>query len=212
MAAMIVSYWFEMLNDSKFFKEQAEEVDGSPEKIWIYWRNLRASILFSFTAFEAYINSYAVTRISQLKRESLVDLISNKVNPCLDHRKQMGGIDTTSKDELINKIKKAKLSWSINLNVIIPYLLAELNPEVDTKKGLDHIKKRADEIAKIRNVLAHCPSDFYEVIYTNSNEGVSIETAKKSIQFTTEAIRQLFILTEGKSPEWLDCANYSIIQ
>jgi hypothetical protein len=45
-----------MFNDTLFFLEQAKSFDSSHENDWLRWRYLRASIIYSYSSLESYVN------------------------------------------------------------------------------------------------------------------------------------------------------------
>lgn len=60
-------------------------------------------------------------------------------------------------------------------------------------------------------MLAHYSEDT-KYIYDNSPDGVNIATAKKAIKLAEKAIKQLYLLTDGAYPAWLDWKEYRMIK
>ena len=92
--AILVSLPIEMYNDAMSFLETARCLEDKPENLWFRWRYLRASILFSFCSFEAFLNSF------------VKDIIKNDVAGVLGN------------PTIANEIDELKLSWVENLGAV----------------------------------------------------------------------------------------------
>jgi len=95
-SARIVNFTNEMLNDSRYFLEQAKELDPSHENDWLRWRYLRASIIFSLGSFEAFVNVFIITCLKNL------ELVEDA-----------------------NDYPNQRISWETKIDKLIPYLTGQ---------------------------------------------------------------------------------------
>ena len=87
-----VDFPCEMYNDALFFKEEAKKLDPTSENYRLRWRYLRASIIFSLTSTEAYVNTF------------ISDHVSN----------------TLGQPDMAQKMSKKRLSLDTKLEYILP--------------------------------------------------------------------------------------------
>jgi hypothetical protein len=53
-----VNFPCEMFNDAMYFLEEAKRLNANPQNDWLRWRYLRASLIFSITSLESYVNTF----------------------------------------------------------------------------------------------------------------------------------------------------------
>jgi hypothetical protein len=94
--AMIVNFPEEMFNDAMYFLEQAKNLSAENNNTWLRWRYLRASIIFSFSSFESYLNSFIKARIQVIPDKAFA-----------------------------NVFDEAKFSWQFSLDTIFPELTGQ---------------------------------------------------------------------------------------
>jgi hypothetical protein len=83
-SAVVVSMQQEMYKDALYFFEQAKANETNMGDSFITWRNLRATILFSFAAIESCINQFIDTQVDQNKGRMLqrdIDFWTEKTYP-----------------------------------------------------------------------------------------------------------------------------------
>jgi len=68
-SALIVSMQQEMYKDALYFIEQAKTNDVKSGDPFVTWRNLRASILFSFASIESCVNQFIDSHVSRSKSQ-----------------------------------------------------------------------------------------------------------------------------------------------
>ena len=66
-----------MFNDSIYFLEQAKCISKEPENDWLRWRFLRASIIYSLTSMDSYLNRFIEARIRKIPVENFSEVFSN---------------------------------------------------------------------------------------------------------------------------------------
>jgi len=103
--ARLVNFPAEMFNDALFFLEKAKNIEPISENDWLRWRYLRASILYSFSCIEAYVNLLIISRAKKLGLKDVATNIKEE-NIRLESK-----IDTIYSSLLGKPIDKSKLYW-----------------------------------------------------------------------------------------------------
>jgi hypothetical protein len=68
-----------MFNDAMYFLEEARKLGTSSGNMWLRWRYLRASIIYSFTSLESYVNSLIAGLIAEkLKLPNVASSFANE--------------------------------------------------------------------------------------------------------------------------------------
>lgn len=65
MSAILVFLPAELFNDALYFLEEAKKLSKQPENDFLRWRYLRASIIYSLTAFETEVNIFITGHIRE---------------------------------------------------------------------------------------------------------------------------------------------------
>lgn len=103
--ARIVNFPAEMFNDALYFLEEAKKIGPVSGNDWLRWRYLRASILFSFSCIEAYVNLLIISRAEKL---GLMDVATNIKNGNIRLESK---IDTIYSSLLGKPIDKSETHW-----------------------------------------------------------------------------------------------------
>ena len=174
----VFSFSPEMFNDALYFKEIAENLPEDPSA-FEQWRYLRASIIFSFTAIESYINTFIEKSLENKKL-----IVSN------ENEKFLKNILVFLKKHLKSRSIEEKLKVGVKLIT---------GKEIDTRSseysGFIHLKD-------IRNKLIHSKSE--EETYRIHREDITIENANKAIETVRGLIKKIHELDGTPYPQFVD--------
>ena len=148
ISARVVNFSAEMFNDSLYFLEEAKKLGSQSENDWLRWRYLRASIIFSLTSFEAYVNTFIAGQIANtLKLQGVAKGFAND-----------------------------RSSLSAKLENIIPILTGkELDKTQPEWTDFQIIRKIRNRIMHYTGgTQVYNDADFYGVNITNAEKGISM--------------------------------------
>ena len=174
-----LNLFLEMFRDAIYFKEVAESLPEDSSHEFERWRYLRASIIYSFSVIESYINEFIEKSLENKKRS-----LSTEDEEFFKN----------SLEFLKRHFEKRKIEEKLKLGVKLV-----TGKEIDTS-SLEY--KDFIELRHIRNMLMH-PKNEVET-YKLHEKYVTIKSANKAIETVRGIIKKIHELNGTPPPPFVD--------